>query len=428
MSSEIQRLRARWVFPVAGPPIENGVVSIRGELIESVEAAGGNSAEAIDLGDVAILPGLVNAHTHLEFSSLTEPLGEPGMPFADWIRLVVAYRRSRTEAQRNQAIIAGFAECSRTGSTTIGEIATSTSIWPWPIEMLGPQQSTNLTIFLELLGLRADPIDGSLQSAVAELGRRPALNVRPALSVRLGLSPHAPYTVHLELLRRAATLSRSQHFPLAMHIAESREELELLSTGAGSLREMLKEFGAWSEDAFPGGRRPLNYLRLLADSNRALIIHGNYLDAEEIDFVAFRRDRMSIVYCPRTHERFGHSPYPLAQMLEAGALVALGTDSRASNPDLDLLAEMRHVAARHPISPATILEMGTINGAKALGVVEELGSLEAGKFADLVILQLANAAPSDPFEAIFDPASKVVSTYRRGKPNSGTQYDVPSTD
>ena len=131
---------------------------------------------------------------------------------------------------------------------------------------------------------------------------------------------------------------------------------------------------------------------------------------------------MSIVYCPRTHERFGHSPYPLQQMLEAGALVALGTDSRASNPDLDLLAEMRHVAAHHAISPATVLEMGTINGAKALGLGEEVGSLEPGKFADLAVVQVGDIVANDPFEALFDPRSKLVSTYCRGKPLDGAQY------
>ncbi len=398
------RLRARWVFPVVGPPIENGVVSIRGERIESVGAAGTHD-DALDLGNAAILPGLVNAHTHLEFSSLAEPLGEPGMPLADWICRVVAYRRSCTEAERNEAIIAGLSECSRTGTTTIGEIATAT----WPAELLGVENSTNVTVFLELLDLQGGRMVAHLQAAEAHLRQRVAENMWP------GLSPHAPYTVHPELLRHSVAISQREHIPLAMHLAESREEIELLATGSGPLRDMLDEFGAWSAEAIPAKSRPLDYLRLLVDADRALVIHGNYLDAEEIDFIAANRGRMAIVYCPGTHYRFGHAPYPLGQMLDAGALVALGTDSRASNPDLDLLAEMRHVAAHHAIAPAKVLEMGTINGATALGVAGEVGSLQPGKFADLAIVRLPDAARNDPYELLFDPQASVVSIYYRGR-------------
>ena len=402
------RLRARWVFPVVGPPIENGVVTIRGERIESVGHATATVADAIDLGNAAILPGLVNAHTHLEFSSLAEPLGDPAMPMADWIRRLVAYRRSRTDAERNQAIITGLAECRRSGTTSIGEIATGalSAI----AELPGAECPANLSVFLELLGLAPGRIDANLQAAAVHLGQQ------PTSSVRLGLSPHAPYTVHPELLRRAVALSQSQHVPLAMHVAESCEEIELLATGSGPLRAMLEEFGAWSADAIPVESRPLDYLQRLAEADRALLIHGNYLDAEEIDFIAARRRRMSIVYCPRTHHRFGHDAYPLAKMLAADALVALGTDSRASNPDLDLLAEMRHVAEHHAVAPSRIVEMGTINGAMALGVADEVGSLEPGKFADLAIVRLPDAARNDPYESLFDLRSTVVSTYHRGQP------------
>jgi cytosine/adenosine deaminase-related metal-dependent hydrolase len=228
--------------------------------------------------------------------------------------------------------------------------------------------------------------------------------------------------VHRELLRRAATISKSKHIPLAMHIAESREELKLLATAGGPLRIMAEEFGAWTPAAIRLGSRPLDYLQQLANADRALVIHGNYLTAEEIEFVAERRERMSIIYCPRTHERFGHSPYPLVKMLKAGTLVALGTDSRASNPDLSLFAEMRHVATHHLESPTTVLEMGTINGAKALGIANEVGSLDVGKFADLAIVNLPDSRSNDPLEALLDAESKVVSTYFRGQPSDGTQY------
>ena len=149
------------------------------------------------------------------------------------------------------------------------------------------------------------------------------------------------------------------------------------------------------------------------------MIHGNYLSDEEIAFIAARRDRMAIVYCPRTHAFFGHSPYPLAKMLKAGAVVALGTDSRASNPDLNLLAEMRHVSKSHSVPPAKIIEMATINGATALGRAAELGSLTAGKLADLAIIRLPDSATDNPYELFFDPRSRVETTIHRGEVVAG---------
>ena len=136
-----------------------------------------------------------------------------------------------------------------------------------------------------------------------------------------------------------------------MHLAESPEELELLRHGGGPLRAFLEELGAWDATAIPPGTRPLDYLRLLASAHRALVVHGNYLDDEEIAFLGANAGRMSVVYCPRTHDWFAHRDYPLEKMLAAGATVALGTDGRGSSPDLSLLGEMRFAARRHPGVP-----------------------------------------------------------------------------
>ncbi len=274
---------------------------------------------------------------------------------------------------------------------------------------LAAANQATLTVFLELIGLSPDRIAASLQATVEHIGGA-ALN-----EFHSGLSPHAPYTVHPELLRQAASMSRRYRFPLAMHLAETEAELELLRSGTGPLRQMLEAFGAWSPEAIALGSRPLDYLQTLAGADRALVIHGNYLDDEEIAFVAAQRARLAIVYCPRTQERFGHAPYPLAKMLGAGAVVALGTDSRASNPDLDLLAEMRHVAAHHALAPERVLELGTINGAKGIGLDAERGSLAPGKFADLTIIRLANAAARDPFDFFSNPGARVVATFHRGR-------------
>ena len=173
-----------------------------------------------------------------------------------------------------------------------------------------------------------------------------------------------------------------------MHLAESTDELRLLSTGDGPFQELLEERGMWDAGSdSTHGSTPADYIRLLARAPRSLVIHGNYLTGEEIRLVARQSDRMAIVYCPRTHSYFGHDAYPLGEMLAAGARVVLGTDSRASNPDLSILAELRLAAELHPgVSPEQLLRMATADAAEALGLAGEVGTLSAGKRADLVAL------------------------------------------
>jgi len=199
-----------------------------------------------------------------------------------------------------------------------------------------------------------------------------------------------------------------------MHLAESREEIDFLREGRGPLRELLESREAWDPTARPYGSRPLDELQVLARAHRAVVVHGNYLDDEEIDFLA-RRRQMASVYCPRTHAWFDHKRYPLEKLLAAGATVALGTDSRASSPDLSILAEMRHVAQVFPaVSRATILELGTLGGARALGLDARIGTLEPGKRANLAIVALPEDAAADPYEMLLDAAGAVVGTWIDG--------------
>jgi cytosine/adenosine deaminase-related metal-dependent hydrolase len=201
-----------------------------------------------------------------------------------------------------------------------------------------------------------------------------------------------------------------------MHLAESREELELLARGTGPFRQLLNELGVWSPDVFAAGARPLDYLRVMEQAPRALVIHGNYLDGEETDFLAARAAKLSVVFCPRTHAFFGHDRYPLARMLARGVNVALGTDSRASNPDLSLLSEMRYCAASHAeVPPAKILELATLRGARALGTSGDTGSLAAGKLANLTAVALPDHEAADPHDLIFDGALPVVASWHRGQ-------------
>ena len=303
------RVKARFVFTAEGPPRRDAVVMLAGSRIAAIESPS-TTEPAIDLGNVAILPGFVNAHTHLEFSDLTARLGSPGMPFADWIRRVVAYRRNRTEDERQAGSLAGLRESIDFGVTSLGEIATA----GWPVEafLADADKLPSATVFLEVIGLRRERIE----SAVIAARDHVALAAKDRM--RIGISPHAPYSVHPDFVRQLAGLSSVAGVPLAMHLAESHEELELLATGGGPLRDLLIELDAWDSNAIRGNSRPLDYLRILASAHRSLVIHGNYLSDEEIAFVSGRSARMAVVYCPRTHAYFGHAPYSLAKLLESG--------------------------------------------------------------------------------------------------------------
>jgi cytosine/adenosine deaminase-related metal-dependent hydrolase len=397
-------LHARYVFPVAGPPIADGWVTIDGPRIVAV-GSGRGEGEVLDLGNAAILPGLVNAHAHLDFSGLDAPLGEPGIGFVDWIRRVMEYRR--TEDRSADPILRGLAESMRYGVTAIGDVAQPILAKPQAVDMA-------LTIFQELIAPTRERIVAALTLANNHLSYFSSPSHSSHIS--LGLSPHAPFSVHPELLSAIVALSASKKIPLAMHLAESREEMDLLRYGTGPLRMFLEEIGAWDATAIQPGIRVLGYLKSLASAHRALIIHGNYLDDEEIAFLGSKHERMAAVYCPRTHDWFARGEYPLQKMLAAGVVVALGTDGRGSSPDLSLLAEMRHAARRHPgVGLDRILRMGTLDGAKALGQERDVGSLERGKQADLAIVALPDREVADPYALLFDSEEPVIGRYCCGE-------------
>lgn len=396
-------LKARYVFPVTSAPIPDGTVTIEGTRIVGLRGAAQGTVR--DLGNVAILPGLVNAHTHLEFSDLRAPLGPPGMGFVQWIEAVIRFRREAAERPPN-AVELGLRESSRSGVTALGEIAQ-----PGFDHKAFRASRLDATVFVELIAPTRDRINDALNAAALHEMLRGLRRV-----YRSGLAPHAPYSVHPELLRDLLLVKLTHQAPIAFHLAESREELELLRLGTGPFREFLSRIEGWSPAMIPRGTRPLDYLRLLSKAKRALVIHGNYLDEEETALVAEQSDRMAVVYCPRTHAYFGHDPYPLARYLSAGVVVGLGTDSRASSPDLSILSEMRFVARHYPaVSPRQVIRLGTLDAARVLGLEKSIGSLSARKYADLAIVRLPDRDAKDPHELLFDSDEPVVGTWYRGE-------------
>lgn len=360
-----------------------------------------------ELGNVAILPGLVNAHTHLELSDADGPLGTPGMDLVDWLRAVMAHRREAGPAKRSP-VGDGLRQSVTLGTTTLCDIAQS----GWTPSLL-EDAGCHTLVLLELIAPARPRIGPALEAARRHL-ESPG-HVGFLGSWQPGLGPHAPYSVHPELLESVVTLAAERRAPIAFHLAESREEIELLHAGTGPFVSFLKERNAWQPGLIIPGSQPLDYLHVLARAPRVLVIHGNYLAAEEIAFLADRRDRMAVVYCPRTHAFFGHSRHPLPQLLAAGATVALGTDSRASAPDLSILAEMRLVAERFPEIPLPeVTRLGTLAGAEALGLANRSGSLEPGKDADLTVVALPSAEAADPHQLLFHSPEPVLATWRHG--------------
>ena len=393
---------ARWVVPVDGLPVEHGVVEIGNGRILAIHQDKGEYTLTFE--NAVVIPGLVNAHTHLEFSNLESPLRADS--FASWIRAIVAHRRERT-ISNSEASARGILECAASGTTTVGEIATE----GWSRDLLAETDLRSVA-FREVIALDPDRISRQLEIAESHLDLIPATDDGRVIA---GLSPHAPYSVHPDLFREICGLAVTRNAPVAFHLAETQEELELLERASGPLIELFQEMGFWIDGELPPGRRPLDYLLELSKVPRVLVIHGNYLANDEIDLLA-EHPNLSVVYCPRTHSAFGHSPHPWRKMHERGVRVALGTDSRASNPDLSLWNEVLFLRERFPdVEPAVLLRMATLNGAIGLGLEEETGSLAPGKAADLTVIQPAQGDAADPFAGLMAPGSRVLAAMCGGR-------------
>jgi aminodeoxyfutalosine deaminase len=406
-------LRARHILPMASAPLENGWIRIERGRIAALGRREPPGA-ALDLGDAIVLPGLVNAHTHLEFSDLAAPLsGEAGLP--GWIGRVVALRRARpsgaAEAMRlRKAIEAGLHETATAGVTSVGDIATAAL--PDPVVAAAAAHGPRVRFFREALGLSS--------AAVGDRGLARDLDRLAAAGFQIGISPHAPYSVAVPLGRRLLREARRRRLPVAMHLAESREEAELLATGGGRFRRLLEDLGAWDAAAPPRLLAVADWISLLARSPRGIVVHGTFLpeDPPAVARLSRHRDRLCVVVCPRTTRSLSGMLPPVAAFRAAGIRVAIGTDSRASNPDLSVLAECRTLVAGGLASPADVLAMATRHGAWALLQERRAGILAPGRPADLAILRPAGRH-DDPHGAAIDPATQVVATLRSGRVIAG---------
>ncbi|MFO0807469.1 MAG: amidohydrolase family protein [Gemmataceae bacterium] len=385
---------ASYVFPVTSEPLERGTLTVRDGRIVAVEPYGRRRPDH-EFGDAAILPGFVNAHTHLDLTGAKNRI-PPTSDFLGWLRRVIAYRRERTPEQVADDIRVGIAESLHHGTTSIGDIASGGASWS---SLAGSQLRS--TVYYELLGL-------SEQRALAAWTAFESWRPPATTTCRPGVSPHAPYSVHKQLFERSVFVP----MPAAIHVAESAEESLLLEQLAGPFVNFLRDLGVYDPTGLARSFRQI--LAAKGFGFPMSLVHCNYLSP-----VPFAK-HVTVVYCPRTHAAFGHPPHPIREFLALGVRVALGTDSLASNPDLSILAEARFVRERYPdFDGPALLQMATLAGAEALGWADECGSLEPGKSADFAVVELPQRNARDPHDLLFASDRPVRSTVVRGNVVAG---------
>ena len=377
-------IRARAVVPIVAEPIDDGAVVVEGDKIGAVgawpEIRKSFSGEVTDLGDRALLPGLINTHCHLDYTVLRGKI--PRQPsFADWIRTINTEKAKLTEQDYIDSIKAGFAEAAHFGTTTIANLTA------FPKLANAIDEPIRTWWFGELIDVRNPEQADSIADGATELLKS---------KTHWGLAPHAPFTASARLYARCEEIARNEKVPLTTHLAESREESQMFRDASGPAYDFLKGIGRPMEDC--GRETPFALFRRTRRlDERWIIAHLNELDAGDLDLLATARG-LHVAHTPRSHSYFGHAPFPFQKLRDRGCNISLGTDSLASNTDLSLFAEMREFLRNNPpISPRAALEMATLNGAAALGQRDHLGCIRAGAFADLIALPVLT---SDIFENI----------------------------
>lgn len=398
-------LQPDWIVPIESPAIAKGfLVAIAG----SIEFLGAElpdpfeSLPRVRLEKTAILPGWINSHCHLEFSDLAAPIPAEGS-FDRWLSRVIEQRASLSTRsieqrieQRRSAIRQGLNESWQHGVRWIVDNVTA----PWdpswiadfqsetrktlptlPASALVPDAIVSVQPCFEWIDVQDQRWQQTTSFAFEQLDAPKYLGVETP-----GLAPHAPYTASQRVTRHAAEWARDHRGLVSMHLAETEEELQWLDRHSGSLGDWI---GPKTDSMHRSNLGTIDeHLRILATAFRSLVIHGNYLQGHQIDFLSQHRERMAVVYCPRTHAWFHHPEHPIEALKSSGVPVLLGTDSRASNPDLKLWEEVRHVArASSANDPAALTRMITSDASRFLKLPNGIGRMQIGGASRLTAMR-----------------------------------------
>ena len=386
-------IKAKLVVPDSRTVIKNGAVFFSQSEVKQVDtwekiSANGPTNNILDFGNAVVLPGWVNAHTHLELTNLRN-IVQRKKKFVDWIWQIAASKKQESSSWILKSIQDGLKMSWKSGTTTIGNIHQS-------LDGLQAFKSTPLrtTVFYETLGFNT-----KLETTYIDRLENLITQSLPATKLyQPAISPHAPYSTSPYRYKHSLDVAQKYGFHLSTHISETQAEIEFLKTGRGDFSHLLEKLGipyhAWQ----PPKVTPITYLDQLGVLKMGpQLVHCNYLSDEDISCIA--QTGSSVVFCPGSHQYFFHTNYPLEQLIRAGISIAIGTDSLASNWSLDMRDELRRLLGfgANYLSGESILDMLTINGAKSLGW-SKVGRLKKGWQADLVAISL----PSTTIETIDD--------------------------
>jgi aminodeoxyfutalosine deaminase len=403
-------VRARTVVTMDGPPIGNGAVVVSADRIVDVgefdQIKKENAGEIVDLGEQALLPGLINAHCHLDYTCLRGKI-PPQKSFTDWIRAINAEKLNLSPKDYLASINNGFTEARRFGTTSIANLT------GFPELIAHINAPIRTWWFGELIDVRApERANEIVDSAIESL----------TIADNWGLAPHALFTASKDLYRRCEEIALSENILLTTHLAESREEMEMFRDAAGSLYEFLKGIGRPMDDC--GKSTPLQ-LFVGASGGRAprewIVAHLNELREGDFELLERSTCNFHVVHSPRSHDYFGHSRFEFERLRSLGFNICLGTDSLASNQSLSLFDEMRALQKEFPsVSPEKILQMVTVNAATALRQGEVLGRIRPGFLADLVAVPWSGTR--DVFEEIIGFEHAVDWVLLKGKKQRNTDH------
>lgn len=455
--------RAAWLVPVASPPLSNGAVLVRDHHIlaagpyPEVKTASPPGTREVDHGSSAIIPGLVNAHTHLELSALSGRIELPQPGFASWLTALLALRPMMTREFLAQGVARGHRELLAAGCCLCGDITSGAGLKPVPQsrqpelptdarnDLLGsrtptihppetrnpnlsdqhaipsnhnpsapislisphaspltPHSSPTCQAFLEVLGFDRHHLADAVEDEVVAL-----VEASPAWKVPPSLAAHACYSTAGTVIRETKEWCRTRGRPFSIHVAEHPEELQLLSHGTGFCRDLLAALDRWDPQWQAPGKTPVRYLEDLQVLDAGtLLVHAVHLTDDDWEVVA--RNHCPVCFCPRSNHNLTVGRPDIGKALHSGVPVALGTDSLASNTDLNLFAEMAFVLDHYPAVPAAaVVAMATLGGAEALGQERSFGSIEPGKQADLLVISVpASLAHHQLYETIIHQGTK----------------------
>jgi len=381
-------LRAKLVVPMSQPPIEDGAVVVEGDSIVAVgptnDIRAKHAGDARDLGEVALAPGLINAHCHLDYTDLVHQIEWRGS-FIEWILQLVALKQLQSEKQYLAAIKSGLDQLLKSGTTTVVNIESLPAL----IDQVGAPP-LRVIWCLELFDFgRTDAPQDIVQQVLEFIAARPGLS--------FGLSPHAPYTVSAELYRLAVDGAKARNLPLTTHLAESAEEDDMIRRGTGHMYDYFLRAGRDMSDC-----KRVGAVQLMAEYGAlgpmCLAVHANCLTPLDVKLLGDTRTH--VAHCPKSHRYFNRGAPLLESLQRQGVNVCLGTDSLASNDTLSMFAEMQELARIFPrMSAEDILSLATTNAARALNQPVKLGNIAAGAWADLIAVPL-EGTPVDPYEAV----------------------------